>query len=518
MSSFALTHEKQLSDGKWVVDRVTYSTRENDVVPVLIAVSVVSLIAVLGLIVVLGIAAWETRKSETRNYFFRTNVAVYFGFLLLSDIIQSVGSIMNARWVGMSAVESGDYCTAQGVIKHIADISCGSWSLVIAIHTFVVMFYQVHPPRWVMWVTVVGVNAYMVFLCFLGPVVYNTGSRGKAEFYGISGYWCWISDEYNIGQITMDYLAMFMCAFLSLILYILVFLRMRGNIVVVGRHVSLRWKIESEWGGRYLDDRALVVAKNMLLYPVGYSSVIIPIAAARFSDWTGHKVPFAVTILCDCVFLLSGLINVTLFCITRRSTQVLPSRNALSRVISVKRFHKTTGSDNIVVPEATIATFGNEDASLIPDDKQMSFVSLYDQTLASHVPFPRRSRGSLHPPPLPEGGFSEKQQRIPRKPPPALTISPAGDEVVGPRARELRHPIGPRPMSRPFSPPGATPPLSRLQFLAQFSPKLFTTSRQNSPLNEVNRESGLSGSTLRNIEEGDGELLESGKRSGFSSA
>lgn len=107
-----------------------------------------------------------------------------------------------------------------GVIKHIADISSGGWSLVIAIHTFTVLFCQVQPPRWAMWLTVATVNGFMCLLCFLGPLVYNTDKYGNGDFCkllphqlgsisnyilgkdGISGYWCWISDEYTVGQIS----------------------------------------------------------------------------------------------------------------------------------------------------------------------------------------------------------------------------------------------------------------------------------------------------------------------------
>lgn len=61
---------------------------------------------------------------------------------------------------------------------------------------------------------------------------------------------------------------MFTSAIFSFFFYVLVFLRMRGNIVVVGRYVSWRWKTDDDWRGRSVDDRALGVAKQMLLYPV----------------------------------------------------------------------------------------------------------------------------------------------------------------------------------------------------------------------------------------------------------
>jgi hypothetical protein len=208
---------------------------------------------------------------------------------------------------------------------------------------------------------------------------------------------------------------------------------------------------------------------------------------------------------------------VALFCITRKTSLALPSRKTLSRVITVKRFNKTSGSGRSVIPAVTIATFANANASLLPDSKRMSWAPMQQTSSGSQATFFTTSQGSIPPPPY--SGKSEKQHRIPRKPAPALTM-PMIDEISIPRPHK-RHPIGPRPMSRPFSPPGSTPPLSRLPFLTKFSPKLFTTSHHHSGsgdplLNRVNRGSGLSSHTVRDIEEGVVEMEE--RHSGFSSA
>ena len=64
---------------------------------------------------------------------------------------------------------------------------------------------------------------------------------------------------------------MFISAFLSFILYTLVFFRLRGNIVVTGWRVCFRMleKDESAWRGRErADSHALRIAKQMILYPV----------------------------------------------------------------------------------------------------------------------------------------------------------------------------------------------------------------------------------------------------------
>lgn len=60
---------------------------------------------------------------------------------------------------------------------------------------------------------------------------------------------------------------MFLSAILSFILYTLVFLRMRGNIVVNGLHIRFRLaKSESLRGRLYAQSYALKIARQMLLY------------------------------------------------------------------------------------------------------------------------------------------------------------------------------------------------------------------------------------------------------------
>jgi hypothetical protein len=233
---------------------------------------------------------------------------------------------MNARWVQKGYVETGGFCTAQGVIKHVSDISVAIWALVIALHTFLLLFYRVTIPRWAMYTTLVSALFLILLITPLGPIVYTDTNR-YGNFYGISGYWCWITDEYDTARITMDYMIMFVSATFAFILYSLVFLRMRGNIVVDGWYIRFRLNRNGDWRGRdFAGDSALSVARQMLLYPIAYTIIILPIAAARFSEWSGHNVPFNVTIFSDVVFLLSGLVNVTLFATTRR---LLPAESVI---------------------------------------------------------------------------------------------------------------------------------------------------------------------------------------------
>ncbi|CAK5265576.1 unnamed protein product, partial [Mycena citricolor] len=111
---------------------------------------------------------------------------------------------------------------------------------------------------------------------------------------------------------------MYIAAIFSFVLYILIFLRMRGNIIVEGFRISFRRSGLSQWRGKRFNAQALTIAKQMLLYPIAYTILILPITASRFTYFAGYRVPFGVTIFADSIFLLDGVVNVTLFAMTRR--------------------------------------------------------------------------------------------------------------------------------------------------------------------------------------------------------
>lgn len=60
---------------------------------------------------------------------------------------------------------------------------------------------------------------------------------------------------------------MFLAAFFSFVLWTLVFLRLRGNVVPNGRFFSFRKTSEAgvNWRGKVADDPAMAIARQMLL-------------------------------------------------------------------------------------------------------------------------------------------------------------------------------------------------------------------------------------------------------------
>lgn len=270
-------------------------------------------------------SAIRSIRSPEEHKFIRTHVAVYFFSLLLCDLAQGIGALLNTRWIAQGGLEIGSYCNAQAVIKQTGNVGTALWSFVIAVHTFNVLFLRWHIANYVCYGTLVGVWAFLGFIVILGPAVVESPARGP--FYGISGYWCWITQSYPVERYALEYLFMFSSAGLSFILYFLVFLRLRGNVSVEGWHIRFHRAHNGSWqdnsnNGLFHDGRRdphlMQVARQMLWYPIAYSILVIPIAAARFSAFSGKDVPFAVTILTSSIFMLSGFVNAILFTTTRR--------------------------------------------------------------------------------------------------------------------------------------------------------------------------------------------------------
>jgi hypothetical protein len=49
---------------------------------------------------------------------------------------------------------------------------------VVSAQTFSLLFYQLHSPRWVVWVVLGLANTLVVMFTFLGPIVYMDEVKG----------------------------------------------------------------------------------------------------------------------------------------------------------------------------------------------------------------------------------------------------------------------------------------------------------------------------------------------------
>ena len=295
----------------------------------------------------LQISAYRTKGSPDDHVFVRTHVAAYFVSLLLCDLTQGIGSIVNIAWIRNGGVINNGLCVAQGAIKQTGNVGTALWSFVIAFHTFFLLFYRAKVPDWVCYVVLVVVWLILGAVLSLGPGVISTKDRGP--FYGISGLWCWMTSGYPVERYTLEYCFMFASAGFSFILYSLVFLRLRGNIITNGYRFSFQRRVVVKgYSSRQYNvvtdpsqnTHVMKVARQMMWYPVAYTILVVPIAAARFASFGGSAVPWQVTVATATIFMLSGFVNAILFTTTRR---VIPAHNIFPKFIR-ERFGISTGT------------------------------------------------------------------------------------------------------------------------------------------------------------------------------
>ncbi|KAG2016373.1 hypothetical protein CC2G_009544 [Coprinopsis cinerea AmutBmut pab1-1] len=142
-------------------------------------------------------------------------------------------------------------------------------------------------------------------------------------YYGRNGFWCWIRDEYKVELVVSEYLWVWLAAFLMVVLYTLMFLVMRGFIVV---ERGVRWRgsngvnVNRHHHNDEMDEeeRAVRTIANLLLfYPAVYVVCVFPNSLTRWLAFSGHKPPYQATLFASSIFAFSGLFNVVLFFLTR---------------------------------------------------------------------------------------------------------------------------------------------------------------------------------------------------------
>jgi len=189
------------------------------------------------------------------------------------------------------------------------------------LHAFCLLFLRTRLTTRSKWITLALGWTFVVFVVIIGPLAIQKKALGP--YFGPSGFWCWITEQYPAEQTFLEYVPEWMSALFSFVLYVIVLLRVRGNLIqdTAGKWF-LRWIPRSEsWRlgfvRDYLDSCTVKLAAIIVWYPVTYTVLVVPISIARFASYAGARVPLGFTFLADLVFALGGFANLLLFLGTR---------------------------------------------------------------------------------------------------------------------------------------------------------------------------------------------------------
>jgi len=286
----------------------------------------------------------------------RTHVDVYFLTLMIFDFIHGVFAVLDAKWIHDGKVSCSTFCTVQGAGRNVGSTGIALTTLAIAIHTFLVIFFNWTPPRGPL-VPLLVVTVFCTFiLCFV--ILESTRNN---EFYEPTPFWCWIGSQFTSARIIGQYGWLWLAAFVSLILYIPLYFRLRGNILVdPERWWRIRFRklsspievTKGELPPLPPSSDATAQALNMLMYPACYMILVLPLSLTRWIGYAlevqGKELPFALAIIGLAVYGLSGIVNVALFMLTRPNLLLFRQRQP-ARALGGGRWRGQMGAESSVV-------------------------------------------------------------------------------------------------------------------------------------------------------------------------
>ncbi|KAF8269313.1 hypothetical protein EI94DRAFT_1799338 [Lactarius quietus] len=266
---------------------------------ILFEISAVSASAISILLAYIAYSAVSVRSGSKRRWRIESPVHLFLLNQLVCDLIQTLGGLMNMKWVIDATVTEGSFCVAQGVVKQLGDVGTALSAGNVAIYTFSALIFRSKPDTNVFRALLIVAG---IWISIILNVAINVGINGGSNFYTPTGYWCWISDVYGVQQTVADYMWMWISAFSSLLAYVAVFLVLRGFVTVEG------WRVRWTYGQE---------SPDIPHYPIIYIITVLPVSAARYRTFAGHNPPFVFTVIADGLFLSSGLLNVLLYVYTR---------------------------------------------------------------------------------------------------------------------------------------------------------------------------------------------------------
>ncbi|KAL5504065.1 hypothetical protein ACEPAH_8138 [Sanghuangporus vaninii] len=371
---------------------VTFGSGEKSAAIVIGVAACISVSSIVALSTRAGIAAirpvvqgWKGRKDSKEALFFRTQLGALVTCLLLSNLMSGISGFFEFLWASKGGITSGSLCTAQGTLLQIGDFASAYFTSSIAIHTFLSLVLHKRSSTWMVALAIVlGWGTAVA----LGTALTNISSSKHGPFFSNVGLWCAISSGYTIEQFVVYYLPLILSAFVACSLFALIYLCLRGTLVI-GGGIKLNLSPENVhgWAGR-LNGREEyrhflgAIIRSLLWFPLAYFVLFLPITIAGLMRISGMTNSNALLGLAGVTASLNGLANVLILCNTIRVLR-----------LAVHQATPSLASESFFVPEERLK-------SPIEAPKPMTF----DQT-STTMSTPRSlQHGRAFPPPTPRVG------------------------------------------------------------------------------------------------------------------
>ncbi|KAF8207160.1 hypothetical protein K438DRAFT_1714041 [Mycena galopus ATCC 62051] len=273
--------------------------------------SALALLSVAFRVIFLAVRRFFSGSSgaDSREYvFFNTVLGNYAACLLISNIINSIAGIMGLNQLMHGGIQEGAYCTTQAIVMQVANFAGAYFTIAIAIHTVNSLVLKKRQSTWVC-ITTISVGWMTSAVLAVAPLLYKTGATGS--MYGISGLSCGIRDVYPRSLFFFHLLPIFITSIMSALLYSLIFLVLRGTLVIRG---GLKFSLDpnERWGGNVQNYHRFVarIARSMLWFPIAYILLLVPYSVTRLISLSGNECPFPLLVAAYVCWFMLGVVNV----------------------------------------------------------------------------------------------------------------------------------------------------------------------------------------------------------------
>ncbi|KAJ6517795.1 hypothetical protein DFH09DRAFT_1194776 [Mycena vulgaris] len=296
-----------------------YTRRQNVGLVVVSLAGFVSLAAVItmfGLILRNIIRNRRLPKSDRSRLI--TRPMDLFLSLFTADLFQSLGVVMDVRWINKGIVEVGEPCTAQGALQNIGQAGIAMTTFIITVHTFDSIWRGNGGATSVRWASIL---VAIVWTFLVLAIVISTSVHKDPPFYAPTPYWCWINSSYPKYRIALENFWLWI-GFAVAILYVPLLFWDTGRTVPGDPQW---WTFKLHTGDARNGERR----SNFIICALAYCLPVLPTSLARwFLVVRGDVNPFAsaeAQFTVKGIFSLSGVCDVFAFKYARSGLLLFPS-------------------------------------------------------------------------------------------------------------------------------------------------------------------------------------------------
>ncbi|KAL4779045.1 G protein-coupled glucose receptor regulating Gpa2-domain-containing protein [Aspergillus varians] len=273
----------------------------------LIAIFIMAILSTVASIVLISFVTY-------RLIFWRSNYQRYIGYnqyiiliynLVIADLQQSLGFLICTKWYASNKMASNTAaCFLQGFWLQIGDPASGIFVLAIALHTFYLVALGRKLSYRVFVTIVIGLWVFVAIL-----VIIPIAAHGSDVFVP-SGAWCWISESYEPMRLWTHYVWIFFAEFGTVVIYAILWFQLRRRI-----------KQSAILGSSHIESlkRLRRVVGYMIIYPIAYLVLSLPLAAGRMATAQGNTPSTVYFCIAGALITSSGLVDVLLYTLTRKS-------------------------------------------------------------------------------------------------------------------------------------------------------------------------------------------------------